>query len=97
MPYELMVDVVPPEGGRVFVTHIFRGKTEADAREVFQQHAAKCEFLTPAIAEGRVEEELIRIKDDEWPSYEDDVEPNIDEPEDEPEDEEDEEDEDDEG
>jgi hypothetical protein len=71
MPYELIVDVVPAEGGRVFVTHIFRGETEADAREVFKQHAAKCEFLTPAIEEDRVEEELIRIKPDEWPSYED--------------------------
>lgn len=89
MPYELIVDVVPPEGGKVFVTHIFRGETEADAREVFSQHAAKCEFLTPAIAEGRTEEELIRIKADEWPAYEDDPE---DEPED-PEDLEDEEDE----
>jgi hypothetical protein len=78
MPYELIVDVVPPEGGKVFVTHIFRGETEAAAREVFEQHAAKCEFLTPAIEEDRVEEELIRIKDDEWPAYENEDEPDID-------------------
>lgn len=81
MPYELYVDVVPPEGGRVAVTHIFRGETEADARRVFEAHAAGCEFLTPAIEEDRVEEELVKISADEWPAYEneDDDEPDADE------------------
>lgn len=75
MAYELIVDVVPPEGGKVFVTHIFRGETEADARKVYEQHAKACDFLTPAIEEDRVEEELQKISDDEWPIYEDDPGP----------------------
>jgi hypothetical protein len=78
MPIELYVHVVPPEypstrkvpeDGRVYVTHIFRGETEEEAREVFAQHAKGCEFLTPAIAEGRVEEEILEIDADEWPAY----------------------------
>lgn len=71
MAIELYVDVVPPGGGKVFVTHIFRGETEAEAREVFAQHAAKCEFLTPAIAEGRTEEYIEEIDADDWPEYDD--------------------------
>jgi hypothetical protein len=76
MAIELIVDVVPPEGGKVFVTHIFRGETEAEAREVYAQHAKGCEFLTPAIEEDRVEEEVQKISDDEWPAYEDDPGPD---------------------
>jgi hypothetical protein len=94
MVYMLTIDVVPPEGGRVAVTHTFYGKTEKEAREAFAAHAAGCEFLTPAIAEDRVEEELDTIEDGEWPSYE-----NVDDdapPDDEEEDEEDDADEDDE-
>ena len=67
MAYELYVDVIPPEGGRIFVTHIFRGETEAQAREVMEQHAGQCKFLTPAIADDRVEETLVKIKDEDWP------------------------------
>jgi hypothetical protein len=72
MAFELYVDVIPPEGGRIFVTHIFRGETEADAQEVFKQHAAKCEFLTPAIAEGRVREFSEEFDADDWPTDDDD-------------------------
>ena len=84
MVYMLTIDVVPPEGGKVVVSHTFYGKTEAEARANFAAHAAGCEFLTPAIAEDRIEEELDEIEDDEQPSYE-----NVDD--DDPEDDEDEE------
>ena len=88
MAFELYVDVIPPEGGKIFVTHIFRGETEPDAQEVYKQHAAKCEFLTPAIADGRVQELLVEIKDADWPvAEEDEDEPDPDEEEDEEEDE----------
>ncbi len=70
MAFMLTIDVVPPEGGRVHVSHTFYGETEKEAREAFKAHAAGCEFLTAAIAEDRVEEELDRIDADEWPSYE---------------------------
>lgn len=86
MVYMLTIDVVPPEGGKVVVSHTFYGKTEAEARANFAAHAAGCEFLTPAIAEGRIEEELDEIEDDEQPSYE-----NVDD--DDPEDDEDQDDE----
>jgi hypothetical protein len=71
MVYMLTIDVIPPEGGKVAVSHTFYGKTEAEARANFTAHAAGCEFLAPAIAEGRIEEELDEIEDDEQPSYED--------------------------
>jgi hypothetical protein len=77
----------------VFVTHIFRGNTEAEAREVFAQHAKGCEFLTPAIAEGRIEEEIAKLSDKDWVAFEpegdeaEDEELEVDE--DDPEDEED--------
>jgi hypothetical protein len=71
---ELTIHVVPPEGdasnGRVFVSHVFRGETEEEAREVFKQHAAGCEFLTPAIAEDRIEEEIDELPDEAWPAFE---------------------------
>ena len=67
MAFELYVDVTSGDGERIFVTHIFRGETEADARKVFQQHAAKCEFLTPAIAEGRIQEFLGQFDPADWP------------------------------
>ena len=73
MAFELYVDVIPPDDGtgepqRIFVTHIFRGETEAAAQEVYKQHAAKCEFLTPAIAEGRVQEFMEEFDANDWPT-----------------------------
>lgn len=70
MPFKLTVDVVPERGGRVHVQHVFYGETEREARRVFREHAAGCEFLTPAIAEGRTNEEIEEIDEDDWPDYE---------------------------
>jgi hypothetical protein len=67
--FELQIDVIPPGGGKVEVTHIFRGETKAAARRVFKQHAAGCEFLTPAIAEDRIGEDVFELDDDEWQEY----------------------------
>lgn len=85
MPFELIIDVLSPTDGRVYVRHSFFGETEADARESFAQHAKGCEFLQPAIAEGRTEEadESGEIDEDEWPAYDDDDEPDVDDEEDE--------------
>jgi hypothetical protein len=69
MAYALYVDVVPEGGGRISVTHIFYGETELEARENFAAHAKGCKFLTPAIEEDRIEEELERIPEDDWPDY----------------------------
>ena len=73
MPYELHIDVVPEAGGKIHVEHVFYGYTEAECRQAFATHADGCEFLGPAIGEDRIEEELIEIDEDDWPSY--DVEP----------------------
>lgn len=70
MAYALYVDVVPEGGGRISVTHVFYGETEEEARENFEAHAKGCRFLTPAIEQGRIEEELEEIDEDDWPDYE---------------------------
>ena len=70
MPFELHIDVVPEVGGKINVEHVFYGYTEAECRQVYAAHADGCEFLGPAIAEDRIEEELIEIDEDDWPSYE---------------------------
>jgi hypothetical protein len=72
MAFALTVDVVPPGGGLVEVTHTFWGDTEEEARQTFKKHADGCEFLGPAIREGRTEEELEEVGDDERPEYGDD-------------------------
>lgn len=71
MSFALYIDVIPEGGGRVSVTHIFWGETEEECRENFAAHAKGCNFLTPAIAEDRIGEELERVKPDEWPDYPD--------------------------
>jgi hypothetical protein len=67
--YKLIVDVIPPGGGRVHVQHVFYGKTEQECNEVFTEHAAGCEFLTPALEEGRVNSEIEKISDSDWPEW----------------------------
>lgn len=69
MAYILIVDVIPPGGGMISVRHTFFGEDEDEAREVFHAHAAGCEFLEPAIAEGRVHVKGKEIDDDDWPAY----------------------------
>ena len=70
MPYALHIDVVPADGGKIAVEHVFYGHTEEECRAVFETHAAGCDFLGPAIEEDRIEEELETIEEDDWPSYE---------------------------
>ena len=74
MPYALYIDVVPAAGGKIAVEHVFYGHTEEECRALFETHADGCDFLGPAIEEDRIEEELIKISDDEWPSYAEDDE-----------------------
>lgn len=88
MPVEIIVDVIPPGGGKVAVTHIFRGETEDEARDVFEAHVAGCAAFTKAVEEDRTAEEVEHISDGEWPEYdldgdeeETDGEPEDDEPE----------------
>lgn len=69
MAKALNVDVIPPGGGKIAVRHIFYGETAEECRGNFAKHAAGCEFLTPAIREGRVNTEIERIDNDEWPEY----------------------------
>jgi len=71
MPKALYVDVIPPGGGKISVTHIFWGETAEECQENFDAHAAGCNFLTPAIEEGRTGEELETVTDEEWPEYDD--------------------------
>lgn len=82
MPFALHIDVVPVDGGPIAVEHVFYGETEAEARALFETHAAGCNFLGPAIDDGRIEEELLTISEEEWPDYdeeeEDDDEEEID-------------------
>jgi hypothetical protein len=70
MAWKMTVDVVPQGGGFVEVQHVFYGESKADAEAVFQRHAEGCEFLGPAIVEGRVSSEFEEIEDDDWPEYE---------------------------
>jgi hypothetical protein len=64
MAHAIIVDVIPKGGGAVDVTHVFWGETSAEAKANYQAHAAGCEFLTPAIAEDRVEEQGYDLGDD---------------------------------
>jgi len=68
----VIIDVIPEGGGRLAVQHVFYGATEEEAREVFRKHAAGCEFLGPAMAEDRIDEQVQTIDDDEWPEYDED-------------------------
>jgi hypothetical protein len=70
MPFALYVDVIPPEGGKIKVQHVFYGETEDECQDNFAAHAKGCEFLTPAIEDERIEEEVEEIDEDNWPSYE---------------------------
>lgn len=74
MPYALHIDVVPADGGKIAVEHVFYGHTEEECRAVFETHADGCAFLGPAIDEDRIEEELLKISDEEWPDYDDEEE-----------------------
>lgn len=67
----LIVHIIPPGGGRASVGHMFYGETEAECRENFEAHAKGCQFLTPAIAEDRIDEDLQSLEADEWPDFED--------------------------
>lgn len=69
MAWVLTVDVVPKGGGPVVVQHEFWGGSEAEARAAFKSHAEGCEFLGPAIAEGRIEEEIEEVEDADRPEY----------------------------
>ncbi len=71
MAYALYVDVIPEGGGKISVQHVFYGETEEECDENWKAHAAGCKFLTAAIAEGRIGEEIEPLDDDEWPEYED--------------------------
>ena len=72
MPTALHVLVVPKGGGKVTVEHVFYAETDEEAQKAYDAHAAGCEFLTPAIAENRVEEELEDIDEEDWPDFADD-------------------------
>lgn len=74
MAFALTVDVIPEGGGRISVQHVFYGETEKECQENFEAHAKGCEFLTPAIKEDRVSEEIEEIDEDEWPEYADPAE-----------------------
>jgi hypothetical protein len=65
MAHALIVDVIPKGGGQVDVTHVFWGETSAECKTTYQSHAASCEFLTPAIAEDRVEEQGYDLGDED--------------------------------
>ncbi len=71
MVVALHVFVIPKDSRRVKVEHVFYAYTEAEADEAFKAHAAGCEFLGPAIAEKRVEEEVEDIDDADWPEFPD--------------------------
>ena len=65
MAHALVVDVIPKGGGKVDVTHVFWGESAAECQATYRAHAAGCEFLTPAIAEDRVEEQAYDLGDDD--------------------------------
>jgi len=71
MPFALYVDVIPEGGGKISVGHVFYGETEEECQENWTAHAGGCKFLTAAIDEKRVSEELETISESEWPDYAD--------------------------
>ena len=96
MPFVIVVDVIPEGGGDVDVTHVFWGDSESECRRKYDAHAKGCEFLTPAIADDRVEEETFDLEDggeyeefvermSERPKYDEEAEEEAEEEEEEPE------------
>lgn len=63
----LTVHIQDPEDGVVYVTHQFWGESEEMCEDNKRAHADQDELLRKAIADGRTEEELEELNDEEWP------------------------------
>ncbi len=68
--YVLTVDIIDKEDGIIYVSHVFYGETEEGCRENMQAHASHCDQFKAAIRDGRTDEELEEMDDDEWPEAE---------------------------
>lgn len=67
MAYAITVDIVDPGDERIHVSHIFWGRTEAEARTAYTHHLAQCEYFQKAVEEGYAIEDEEEIPDDELP------------------------------
>jgi hypothetical protein len=73
MAYALHVYIVNPDDEEIYVEHIFYGETQADARHVKKEHLESCEYFRKAEAEGRTDEEMLEIEDEDWPQIDEDA------------------------
>lgn len=66
----MIVHIVPPEGGRPSVGHMFYGEDDAECQANLEAHAKVCEVLGPALEEDRLDiEGPEHLADDEWPEF----------------------------
>lgn len=67
MAHKIVIDIVDPGDGKIKVTHIFWGETEAEAKTNYTHHLAACEYFQSAAEEGNVIEESFEIPLEEIP------------------------------
>lgn len=70
MPFRLEVDVVPEEGGKISRQYVFYGESEHAAEEEFDAQCGRDSDLAKSREDGRTEESIEEIDEDEWPDYE---------------------------
>lgn len=68
MAYALHVYIINPEDEEILVEHIFYGDSKDAAEFVKQEHLGSCAYFKAAEEEGRTDEKMLEIDDDERPS-----------------------------
>lgn len=73
MAYCLNVDIVD-EDDSIHLTHHFWGQSEQEVRGYYKAHQEDCDYLSDAVLDGRVIEELKAVPDDALPQVEEESE-----------------------
>ena len=67
MAFALHVDIIDAEDHTIKVTHTFWGLTEKEVQSYYESHQKACEYFAAAVKEGRTEEELEEISEEDLP------------------------------
>ena len=67
MAHRLTVYIIDPVDKKIYVQHVFYGRTRLDAENTKARHLAGCEYFRAAEAAGMTDEEHEEIHQSEWP------------------------------